>query len=64
MDVIRDYCIQTTFSLVVDKTCKLRYTVRCSDANCEWRMDASRLVDDFTWAIKKKFKIQNTHAKG
>ena len=50
--------------MVVDKTCKLRYTVRCSDANCEWRMDASRLVDDFTWAIKKKFKIQNTHAKG
>ena len=62
-DVIRDYCIQTGFSEVVDKACKLRYTVRCSDANCEWTLHASRLVNGVTWAIKK-IQTLNTHAWG
>ena len=43
--VIRDYCIQSGFSMIVDKVDMFRYTVRCSNANCEWRLHASRLAD-------------------
>ncbi|XP_057518427.1 uncharacterized protein LOC130799342 [Amaranthus tricolor] len=55
-DVIRDYCIQSGFSVVVDKADRLRYTISCSEAKCEWILHASRLPDGVTWAIKK---IQN-----
>ena len=55
-DVIKDYCIQSGFSVIVDKANTLRYTARCSYANCEWRLHASRLADGVTCAIKK---IQN-----
>ena len=55
-DVIRDYCIQSGISVIVDKADRLRYTISCSEAKCEWRLHASRLPDGVTWAIKK---IQN-----
>ncbi|XP_021739446.1 uncharacterized protein LOC110705821 [Chenopodium quinoa] len=51
-DVVRDYCIQCGFSVVVDKATNLRYTVLCSAEGCEWRLHASKLPDGVTWAIK------------
>ena len=56
--MIKDYCIQSGFSVIVDKANKLRYTISCSESHCEWRLHASRLLDGVTWATKKK--IQNT----
>ncbi|XP_021849008.1 uncharacterized protein [Spinacia oleracea] len=51
-DVVRDYCIQRGFSVVVDRANNSIYTVYCSAEGCEWRLHASRLADGFTWAIK------------
>ncbi|KAL2898490.1 Endoplasmic reticulum oxidoreductin-1 [Bienertia sinuspersici] len=56
-DVVRDYCIQYGFSVVVDRVSNSIYTVYCSAEGCEWRLHASRLPDGFTWAIKS---IQNS----
>ncbi|KAL2940723.1 Sec-independent protein translocase protein TatB [Bienertia sinuspersici] len=56
-DVVRDYCIQSGFSVVVDRASNSIYTVYCSAEGCEWRLHASRLPDGFTWAIKS---IQNS----
>ena len=47
-DVIRNYCIQSGFSVIVDKAGTLRYAVSCSDAKYEWRLHASRLLDGVT----------------
>ncbi|KAL2930197.1 Copper-exporting P-type ATPase [Bienertia sinuspersici] len=55
-DVVRDYCIQSGFSIVVEKANNQIYTARCSDETCFWRLHASRLPDGVTWAIKS---IQN-----
>ncbi|KAL2931920.1 hypothetical protein RDABS01_037330 [Bienertia sinuspersici] len=55
--VVREYCIQCGFSVIVEKASNTRYTVRCSAAECGWRLHASRLADDTTWAIKS---IQNS----
>ncbi|XP_048502735.1 uncharacterized protein LOC125498550 [Beta vulgaris subsp. vulgaris] len=54
--MVRDYCIQCGFSVVVDKASNFKYTVRCSDDKCEWKLHASKLPDGSTWAIKS---IQN-----
>ncbi|KAL2927425.1 2 3-bisphosphoglycerate-independent phosphoglycerate mutase [Bienertia sinuspersici] len=51
-DVIRNYCIQSGFSVVVERVSNHQYTVRCSDQRCPWRLHASKLVDGVTWAIK------------
>ncbi|XP_021713595.1 uncharacterized protein LOC110681779 [Chenopodium quinoa] len=51
-DVVRDYCIQCGFFVVVDRATNLRYTVLCSAEGCEWRLHASKLPDGITWAIK------------
>ncbi|KAL2893531.1 hypothetical protein RDABS01_009440 [Bienertia sinuspersici] len=45
-DVVRDYCIQSGFAVVV------AYSVYCSAEGCEWRLQASRLLDGFNWEIK------------
>ncbi|KAL2935062.1 Phosphatidylinositol 3-kinase piki-1 [Bienertia sinuspersici] len=54
--VVRDYCIQSGFSVVVERANNTRYTIRCSDLRWQWRLHASRLPDGVTWAIKS---IQN-----
>lgn len=56
-DVVKDYCIQCGFSVIIDYANNSRYTIICSDQDCRWRLHASRLPDDRTWAIKS---IQNT----
>ncbi|KAL2896048.1 Tagatose-6-phosphate kinase [Bienertia sinuspersici] len=55
-DVVRDYCIQYGFSVIVEKANNSRYTIRCTDENYGWRLHAYRLQDGMTWAIKS---IQN-----
>ncbi|KAL2926493.1 Acetyl-coenzyme A carboxylase carboxyl transferase subunit alpha [Bienertia sinuspersici] len=51
-DVVRDYCIQSGFSIVVEKASNWVYTVRCNDERCSWRLHGSKLADGVTWAIK------------
>ncbi|KAL2943338.1 Maturin [Bienertia sinuspersici] len=51
-DVVRDYCIQQGFSIIVDRATNTRYTVLCSTQGCGWRLHASSLPDGVTWAIK------------
>ncbi|KAL2892423.1 Zinc finger CCHC domain-containing protein 12 [Bienertia sinuspersici] len=55
-DVVRDYCIQCGFSVIVPRANNSKYTVICSSGNCRWRLHAGRLPDGMTWAIKS---IQN-----
>ncbi|KAL2899669.1 putative aarF domain-containing protein kinase 1 [Bienertia sinuspersici] len=55
--VAREYCIQCGFSVIVEKVSNTRDTVRCSAVECGWRLHASKLADDTTWAIKS---IQNS----
>lgn len=55
-DTIRDFCIQSGFSVVVVRATNHRYTIICSDERCAWRLHASILPDGITWAIKS---IQN-----
>ncbi|XP_021747291.1 uncharacterized protein LOC110712855 [Chenopodium quinoa] len=51
-DVLRDFCVQEGFSLVVKKADNDRYTAECADLRCSWRIHASKLPDEHTWAIK------------
>ncbi|KAL2900279.1 Uracil-DNA glycosylase, partial [Bienertia sinuspersici] len=51
-DVIRDYCIQSGFVVVVEVASNHKYTIRCNDERCTWRLHASKLVDCITLAIK------------
>ncbi|KAL2933721.1 hypothetical protein RDABS01_016840, partial [Bienertia sinuspersici] len=51
-DVLRDYCIQEGFALVVKKADNERYTAECADIRCNGRIHASKLADEHTWAIK------------
>ncbi|KAL2934933.1 Polyribonucleotide nucleotidyltransferase [Bienertia sinuspersici] len=51
-EVIRDYCIQSGFVVFLEVASNHKYTVRCNDERCTWRLHASKLVDDLTWAIK------------
>ncbi|XP_021740882.1 uncharacterized protein LOC110707185 [Chenopodium quinoa] len=56
-DVVRDYCIQCGFVIIVYYASNSRYIVRCSDAHCGWRLHVVVLPDGTTWAIKL---IQNS----
>ncbi|KAL2932689.1 Altered inheritance of mitochondria protein 23 mitochondrial [Bienertia sinuspersici] len=51
-DALRDYFIQEGFALVVKKADNERYTAECADIRCNWRIHASKLADEHTWAIK------------
>ncbi|XP_010684421.1 uncharacterized protein LOC104898982 [Beta vulgaris subsp. vulgaris] len=61
-DVVRDYAIQSGFSVVVDKANNFRWTVTCSSPHCAWRLHASRLPDGCTWAIKSIKSLVHTCA--
>ncbi|KAL2895808.1 EF-hand calcium-binding domain-containing protein 5, partial [Bienertia sinuspersici] len=50
--VLRDYCIQCRFGIVVEKSSPTRFTATCLNLNCQWRLHSSRLPDGKTWAIK------------
>lgn len=51
-EVIKDYCIQSGFSIVVDRANNNFYTILCSALHCGWKLHASKLPDGQTWAIK------------
>ncbi|KAL2925237.1 Formimidoylglutamase [Bienertia sinuspersici] len=50
--VLRDYCIQCGFGIVVEKSSLTRFTATCLNLNYKWRLQSSRLPDGKTWAIK------------
>ncbi|XP_021723907.1 uncharacterized protein LOC110691293 [Chenopodium quinoa] len=50
--VLRDYCIQSGFAIVVDRSSPTRFTTQCLELNCNWRIHSSVLPDGTTWAIK------------
>lgn len=51
-EVLRDFCIQSGFAVVVDTANNRKYTVQCNDERCLWRLHAAVLPDNITWAIK------------
>ncbi|XP_021759135.1 uncharacterized protein LOC110724045 [Chenopodium quinoa] len=59
-DVVRDYCIQSGFSVIVERATNSRYTVKCSAMGCEWRLHSSQLPDGITWAIKSIKNSEHT----
>ncbi|KAL2924915.1 Methionyl-tRNA formyltransferase [Bienertia sinuspersici] len=58
--VLRDYCIQCAFALLVEKSSLTRFTACCLDLNCQWRIHSSRLPDGRTWAIKSIKNAEHT----
>ncbi|KAL2937069.1 Methionyl-tRNA formyltransferase [Bienertia sinuspersici] len=58
--VLRDYCIQCAFALLVEKSSPTRFTACCLDLNCQWRIHSSRLPDGRTWAIKSIKNAEHT----
>ncbi|XP_048493289.1 uncharacterized protein LOC125493809 [Beta vulgaris subsp. vulgaris] len=52
LEVLRDFCIQEGFGLLVLKADNKRFTAACIMEACEWRIHASRLTDKISWAIK------------
>ncbi|KAL2933779.1 Replicase polyprotein 1a [Bienertia sinuspersici] len=47
-DVVRDYCIQTGFSIIMQKANNRKWTILCSDERCGWRLHACRLSNGLT----------------
>ncbi|XP_056693176.1 uncharacterized protein [Spinacia oleracea] len=52
LEVLRSYCIQEGFGLSVERADNRRYTAVCAVESCDWRIHASRLFDNVSWAIK------------
>ncbi|XP_021728305.1 uncharacterized protein LOC110695365 [Chenopodium quinoa] len=52
LSVLRDYCIQSGFAIVVDRSSPTSFTAQCLELNCNWRIHSSVLPDGTTWAIK------------
>lgn len=51
-EVVKDFCIQEWFLIVVRRSDNHRYTAECDAIGCDWRIHASCLADSKTWAIK------------
>ena len=51
-DILKDFCIQEGFHIIVVKSDKFRYTAECATLGCTWRIHSSVLPDGSTWAIK------------
>ncbi|XP_038979903.1 uncharacterized protein LOC120112935 [Phoenix dactylifera] len=52
-DTIRNFCIANCRDFVFVKNDRLRVTVECAYEGCEWRIHASRLGNQESFAIKK-----------
>ena len=50
--VMREYCIQEGFTMQKVKNEKTRYTQKCANPQCTWRIHCSVLVDRVTWMVK------------
>ncbi|KAL2926282.1 DNA ligase, partial [Bienertia sinuspersici] len=59
-DVLRDYCIQCGFSIIILSANNIKYTVSCATEGCAWRLHVGRLPDCMTWAIKSIQNFEHT----
>ncbi|KAL2906147.1 Titin-like protein, partial [Bienertia sinuspersici] len=48
----KDFCIQEGFGVTVEKADNQRYTAACVVESCNWRIHATVLKDNVSWAIK------------
>ncbi|KAI9186147.1 hypothetical protein LWI28_014179 [Acer negundo] len=58
-DVIRRFAIQEGFQFKKLKNDKSRYTVRCLNEDCDWRVHASTMIDRITFIIRS---ISGSHS--
>ena len=58
LSVMKDYCIEQGIRLRKVRNDSKRYTQKCSNEGCSFRLHASALVDKTTWMIKS---ISGTH---
>lgn len=58
--VLRDYCIQCGFTLVVHKSSPSRFIAVCKDFKLRWRIHSSLVPDGRTWAIKNIQNMEHT----
>ncbi|KAL2945292.1 Exocyst complex component 8, partial [Bienertia sinuspersici] len=52
LGTFRDYCIQEGFAVRVEKADNVRLITTGIVQDCEWRIHASKLMDEVSWAIK------------
>jgi len=52
LTIMREYCIQEGFTLQKLKNEKTRYTHKCTNPGCSWKIHCSVLVDRTTWMVK------------
>ncbi|KAJ8451191.1 hypothetical protein Cgig2_013963 [Carnegiea gigantea] len=53
LTVMKDYCVQQGISLRKIRNDRRRYTQKCANVECTWRIHASVLVDKSTWMIRR-----------
>jgi len=53
LTVMKDYCVQQGITLRKIMNDKRRYTQKCANVECTWRIHASVLVDKSTWMIRR-----------
>jgi len=59
LDVTRDYMVQEGIHFKIIKNEPYKYTAKCEDKNCSWRMHASILYDGSTYQVKT---IKGSHS--
>ncbi|KAL2944237.1 Disintegrin and metalloproteinase domain-containing protein 29 [Bienertia sinuspersici] len=52
LQVFRDFCIQEGFAVTIEKGDNQRYIAACVVESCNWRIHATVLKDNVSWAIK------------
>ena len=52
LKVMREYCVQEGISFGKLRNNRKRYTQKCFDSRCTFRIHASVLVDNITWIIR------------
>lgn len=50
--VMKDFCVLEGFTLRKIKNDRRRYTQKCSNLACTWRIHASVMVDKITWMLR------------
>lgn len=60
LQVFRDFCIQEGFAVTVERADSARYTAYCLVQSCSWRIHATGLKDNVSWAIKSITGKHNT----
>jgi len=52
LTIMMEHCIQEGFTMQKVKNEKTRYTKKCTNPKCTWRIHYSVLVDKITWMVK------------